>query len=127
MSQQDLGSRFRAARDSQNDGNNGPFLDLLDSEVVWWDTGIEVPLVGREAVAQRLTEIAVFRIHEHIHDLFLNSEHLVALVHAEAQGDEGTFIYSTAEVYHFADNGLFSKRQAFAHVTTGIADFFRRP
>ena len=71
-------------------------------------------------MAERLDELAEFQINDDVHDVFANSEHLVALIHAEA----GPFSYSTAEVYHFADNGLISKRQAFAHDTARIAEFF---
>ena len=93
---------------------------------MWWDTGIDTPLVGRAAVAKRLRELAALRIQAEIHDVFANSEHLVALIHAHAQGTEGPFSYSTAEVYHLTDEGLISKRQAFAHDTSRIADFFGR-
>jgi hypothetical protein len=91
---------------------------------MWWDTGIDDPLIGREAVAKRLEELADFQIQVNVHDVFANSEHLVALIHAEAQGDDGPFGYSTAEIYHFAESGLISKRQAFAHNTSVIAEFF---
>lgn len=97
---------------------------LMDDEVVWWDTGRDDPIVGREAVTRRLDELSRFGIHDEIHDVFANSEHLVALVHARAASPHGPFHYSTAEVYHLTDAGLISKRQAFAHDTVAIAKFF---
>ena len=126
MSSRDIEDRFRTAREAQNAGDNGPFLGLMDSEVMWWDTGIDDPLIGREEVAARLDDLAEFRIQAEIHDVFANSEHLVALIHAEAKGEDGPFRYSTAEVYHLTNEGLITKRQAFAHDTSKIADFFRR-
>lgn len=116
--------RFRAARDALNDSDSGPFLALMDSEVMWWETGVDTPLIGLAAVTARFAELARFGVYDEVHDVFANAEHLVALIHAEADGEGGRLSYSTAEVYHFADSGLIAKRQAFAHDTRGIAEFF---
>ena len=115
---------FRSARQALNDGDLEPFLSLLADDVMWWDTGVDDPLMGREAVAERLRELAEFGIQDDLHDVFANDEHLVALIHAEAARDGRSFGYSTAEIYHLTEEGLIAKRQAFAHDSSKIAEFF---
>lgn len=120
----DMEGRFTAAREALNAGDTGPFLALMADDVMWWETGDDAPLIGRDAVANRLDELVAFGIHDDVHDVLANAEHLVALIHAETRGEKGPFSYSTAEVYHFADDGRISKRQAFAHDTSKIERFF---
>lgn len=122
----ELVDRFVAARYALNDGNPQPFLDLLANDVMWWDTGRDDPLVGREAVSDRLRELAAFEVNDEVHDAFANDEHLVALIHGAARNADGDFTYSTAEVYHLDEDGRVAKRQAFAHDSAKIQRLFAR-
>ena len=117
-------SRFREAHTAMNSGDLRPFVDFLADDIEWWDTGAPHPIRGRAAVEVRLQQFAEFNTMRDLHDLFANDEHLVALIHANAERDGSKLDYSTAEVYHFSDEGLIQKRQAFAQDTAVIFDFF---
>ena len=117
-------SRFRDAHSAMNSGDLRPFTDFLADDIEWWDTGARQPIRGRAAVEARLSQLVEFNTSVELHDLFANDEHLVALIHATAERDGSQLSYSTAEVYHFSDEGMISKRQAFAQNTAEIFDFF---
>lgn len=117
-------ARFRAAHQALVAGDVQPFADLLADEVEWWDTEAADPIRGRAAVRARLERHARDHVSVELHDLFANDEHLVALIHATAERAGRRLDYSTAEVYHLTGDGLIRKRQAFAHDTPVIAEFF---
>ncbi len=117
-------SRFRAAHEAMRAGDIQPLVDLLADDVEWWETGAPHPIRGKAAVHDRLQDLAEYHISAELHDLFANEEHLVALIHGAARRGDRRLDYSAAEVYHLTAAGLISKRQAFAHDTRPIADFF---
>lgn len=70
------------------------------------------PLHGKGALVKHLNAGAKLVFRSDIHDVLANNEHLVALMHAVVETDEGDVDLSHAEVIHMED-GLIVKRQVF--------------
>ena len=116
--------RYREAHQSLTEGDTSSLLQMLADDVEWWSVGAAKPLVGKHAVAAWLGGLSEFEISSELHDLFANDEHLVALIHAKAHRAGADLDYSVAEVCHFDDSGMMTKRQVFAADTEPIRSFF---
>ncbi len=89
------------------------FLTYLANDVHWWELGAKRPIVGRLELEQHLSGSAGGEVAAEVHDVLTNDEHLVALIHASAVIGTETIDISYAEVLHFDDQGLVTKRQVF--------------
>ena len=113
---------YLAARQSLEAGDAPRLLSHLADEVEWWDLGAQTPVRGHRAVAEHVGTPTTLPLEHEIHDVLVNDEHLVALVHATALRDERRIGVSYAEVLHFDDAGRIAKRQIFPADMWTVAD-----
>ncbi len=106
-------TRYRTAIEALANGDLHRFLGYLAEDVQWWELGARQPIVGRLALEQHLSTNVVDPVARELHDVLTNEEHLVALIHASAVIGADTVGMSYAEVLHFDDRGLVTKRQVF--------------
>ncbi len=114
MPEHPLASSFLSARLELIAGDPSQFIGLLADDIEWWDTGASRPIRGKAAVADHLAQPPDNRDLSEVHDVLVNEEHLIALIHGRVSRDDSSFDYSIAEIYHFNQFGRLSKRQAFA-------------
>ncbi|MDH3463319.1 MAG: hypothetical protein OEM32_06835, partial [Acidimicrobiia bacterium] len=94
----------------------------LNTEILWWEVDLPEPIVGKTALAKHLAKPSPSTVTTHVHDVLANDEHLVALLHANAETPHGPVDLSVAEVIHFDDKGLMVKRQIFpSNVFTAVS------
>jgi hypothetical protein len=94
-------------------GDLAGFLAFVADDVQWWELGSVEPIRGRRELEEHLGRGSEVRLRADLHDVLANDEHLVALVHAIAPFPSGDIDISYAEVLHFDDDGLMTKRQMF--------------
>ncbi len=104
---------YRAAVEALANGDVARFVTSVAEDVRWWELGATEPIVGRSQLERYLRRRNTPPTTEDIHDVLANDEHLVGLIHAVAVLDSEEIDISYAEVLHFNDRGLITKRQAF--------------
>lgn len=105
-------------------GDLSRHLEIIDDDVVWHEIGRPDPIRGKQALAERFSNIpegASIRVE--MHDVIANDEHCIALANATATLDGKEFAYRTAEIYHMRD-GKITERWAFSDDTQRINEFF---
>ena len=115
----------RRTLESFNTGDMQAMSDGLDDNVVWHEIGNPNPVMGKAALAARMTgtEAPDYEITGELHDVIANDEHTIALVKAHATRGGKTLDYRVAEIYHMRD-GKVTERWAFSDDTAAITDFF---
>ncbi len=115
----------RRTLESFNTGDMQAMSDLLDDNVVWHEIGNPNPVMGKAALAARMTgsEAPDYEITGELHDVIANDDHTIALVTAHATRGGKTLDYRVAEIYHMRD-GKITERWAFSDDTAAITDFF---
>jgi len=98
--------------------------EAIADDVEWWEIGRNEPIVGKEALMERMAEQSgQWEIDGRVHDVVANDEHVIALIDATAKRDDRTLDYRVAEIYHMRD-GKVTHRWAFSDDTAAIAEFF---
>ncbi len=115
----------RRALEAFNSGDMQALADGLDDNVIWHEIGNPNPVMGKAALAARMTgsEAPDYLITGELHDVVANDDHTIALVTAHATRGGKTFDYRVAEIYHMRD-GKITERWAFSDDTAAITDFF---
>lgn len=104
---------YTAARTALAAGDEDAYLALLDEAVEWWELGSREPVVGKAAVSALLARPGRTEPEIEVHDVLASEEHLVALIHARVGTSSGVVDATHAEVLHFNERGLVTKRQEF--------------
>jgi hypothetical protein len=86
----------------------------IADDIEWWEIGRSEPIRGKQALMERMQDMADVSITVDLHDVVANDEHLIALV------------YRTAEIHHVDADGKLTHRWAFSDDTAAIIDFFGR-
>lgn len=115
----------RRTLESFNTGDMQAMADGLDDNVVWHEIGNPNPVMGKAALAARITgsEQPDYEITGELHDVVGNDDHTIALVTAHATRGGNTLTYRVAEIYHMRD-GKITERWAFSDDTEAITKFF---
>ena len=115
----------RRMLESFNTGDMRAMSEGLDDNVVWHEIGNPNPVMGKAALAARLTGGSPpdYEITGELHDVVANDEHTIALVTAHATRAGKSLTYRVAEIYHMRD-GKITERWAFSNDTQAIAEFF---
>ncbi len=124
MSEHPNAAMARQALESFNSGDMQAMADMLAEDVVWHEIGNPEPVLGRAALAARMTSSPQdWTITAKMHDVVANDDHTVVLAEATATRGGRTLNYRVAEIYHVRD-GKITERWAFSDDTAAITEFF---
>lgn len=98
--------------------------NLLAPGVIWHEAGGHDPIVGRDAVLERLTAGGLEPDID-VHDIVAGDEHAVSIIRVHVRKPDGDDIsYPAVEVAHIAD-GMVTERWAFMDaVPADVQEFF---
>ncbi len=125
MAEHPNATAIREMMETMNRGDLEASSNWLADDVVWHEIGNPNPVMGKAALAARMTgtEAPDYEITGELHDVIANDEHTIALVKAHATRGGKTLDYRVAEIYHMRD-GKVTERWAFSDDTAAITDFF---
>ena len=121
-------ARYRAVAEamSRGEGDMAAMFDDVADDIEWWEIGRSEPIRGKQALMERMQDLADVSITGDLHDVVANDEHLIALVTATATRGDESFTYRTSEILHVNADGKVTHRWAFSDDTEAIIDFFGR-
>ncbi len=100
------------------------FIEGIADDIEWWEIGASEPIVGKQALGERMAQFGDYGITPELHDVVANDDHVIALMNVTATKDKETLRYRTAEIYHVNSEGQVTQRWAFSDDTQAIIDFF---
>lgn len=124
MSEHPSAARYRQLVAAMNAGDIASLGDSVAEDVVWWEIGGSEPVVGRDALLERMRFVSDFDVSIDLHDVTTSDDHLIALLGVTATRGDETFTYRTAEIQHLNDAGQITERWSFSDDTQAIIDFF---
>ena len=108
MSDHPHAATYRDVLERFNAGNPDAFADLISYDIEWWAIGATEPIRGKAALVETMTaEMGDWNITAELHDVVSNDEHLIALVNAVAEHEDGSRLeYRTAEIHHTTESSI---------------------
>jgi ketosteroid isomerase-like protein len=126
MSDHRHAASYREVLADFNEGKTDAFAAIISDDIEWWAIGASEPVVGKQALIEFMQEnMGTWNITADLHDVVSNEDHLIALVEARAEKEDGSVLeYRTAEIHHVDDDGRITQRWAFSDDTAAIVEFF---
>lgn len=126
MSDHPHAATYREVLERFNAGDPEAFAAVISDDIEWWAIGAAEPVRGKAALVEAMADgMGDWNITAELHDVVANDSHLVALVNATAEHEDGSRLeYRTAEIHHIDGDGKITQRWAFSDDTQAIVDFF---
>jgi len=115
---------YRKMSQEMSEGGLEAMAAGLAEDVEWWEIGATSPIVGRQALVDRMMALASYEISGDLHDVVANDDHMIALIAVTARKGDETLNYKVAEIYHVNAHGQVAQRWAFSDDTQSIINFF---
>jgi uncharacterized protein len=99
--------------------------EVLADDVEWHEIGRAEPIMGKAALAERMTGggVSEFKFEGETHDIIGGDDHTVALFSVTVTRGDESLSYRVAEIYHIKD-GKITARWAMSDDTERINKFF---
>lgn len=99
--------------------------DLVADDIRWHEAGASDPVVGKDAVLQRLSIGESLTADVDVHDVVADDDHVIALITAHMRKPNGDDVtYKAVEVAHIRDGKITERWSFMDAVPDDVARFF---